>query len=248
MKIVEVKNLDKFYYSPAGFKIKILSNITFGVEEWETLTLLAPKGTGKSTLLKILANLDYLSGGKVKISTNFVYLPSLPSSFPWLTPFENVKFVNKKLKKKEIFNLLKVVGLEGYENHYPVSKSYGFRFRITLARSLALKPKLLIFDEPFNLMRSDIKMEIYDLLKNIKKNMGLTYLFTSSNINEALYLSDRIILLKKNPAEIIDEIECSEINIKEDKFILDSKANEIRLKIEKSLLKENNEEFLNISL
>ncbi len=247
-KIIELKNVSKYFQRKEGFRIKVISNFSLAIEEGEAFTILGQKGAGKSVLLKILSNIYPPSEGSVFVNSKFAYLPSAPSSFPWLTPFENIKFVAPDLADKEISNLLELLGLEGYEKHYPISNSYGFRLRITIARALALNPKIIIFDEPFNLLENDVKLEIFNLLKAIKRKKLLTYVFATSNVNEALYLSDRIVIIKGEPAEIIDEIDCSELEINEANFNNDSKINEFRFKIQKSLVENINEKFFNISL
>ncbi len=246
--LIVVKGVSKYFSLGEGYKIKVLSNISFSVKEGESVTILAQKSAGKSTLLKILADILSPSEGSISLDSNYVYLPSLPSSFPWLTPLENIKFAAPDLAEKEAKEVLARVGLEGYENHCPINKSYGMKLRISIARAIAKNPKLIIMDEPFNYLANDIKLEIFNLLKFIKGQSNLTYVFGSSNVNEALYLSDRILLMKSNPAEIIEEIDCSDIIINEDSFLYDSKVNELRLNIERSLLKNVKEKFLNISL
>ena len=202
---LEIKKLSKEFIDETGFKNKLFQNISFKIAKGSITTLLAPTGSGKTSFLKIVSGLDKPTTGEtVNENSNIVFIPSAPSSFPWMTVEENIQFVLKE--KSDVKKIIKLVGLEGYENHIPNNKSLGFRFRISLARALALNPSLIVLDEPFIQMDVQTKSEIYELVRNINNSEKQTILLGTTNITEAIYLSDKIILMKKSPGEILQEI------------------------------------------
>lgn len=219
--LVKISELTKEFKGRLGYSLQILENLSFEIKANEFLSILAPASAGKTTLLKTIAGLEDLTSGKIEYafetpnssSEDFLsFIPSLPSSYPWYNVKQNINSFLKysvkdsEEKEKQIKNLLDLVGLRGYEEHYPDNRSLGFRFRISLARALATKPKLLIIDEPFTNMEEKTKYEIYSLIREVRQKAGLSVLFSTSNIHEAFFLSDRIILLSARPAKIIDQI------------------------------------------
>lgn len=203
--VLKTNNLAKKYTDSVGYTISLFEDISVLIDAGQFVTFLAPKGTGKSSLLKILAGFDKPSSGNIESNNKNVLIPSKPSSFPWLSVKENVMF-NSQLSNEEIQNIIDMVGLHGYEDHYPHEKSLGFRFRMSLGRALANIPDLILIDEPFNNLNSATRKEIYDLLISIKKITSKTIIFGTTNITEAILLSDKIYIMKKNPGEIIDDI------------------------------------------
>ena len=150
-KYFEVNSLSKDYTDSSGFTVHLLEGISFEIEKGSITSLLAPTGAGKSSLLRILSGLDTQTTGTVKVNSEnkkIVYIPSAPSSFPWYSVKENLSLVSNDENK--INSVIKDVGLEGYENHFPDNNSLGFRFRISLARALAAGADIIILDEPFN--------------------------------------------------------------------------------------------------
>ncbi len=236
--IIKAENLSKDFFGPAGTRIKILKDIFFSIDsdngENKIYSIVAPFGAGKSTLLKILSGIEKHDSGSftINISDNKkmnrgVYIPSKPSSFPWFNVKENIEFAGKKFLKssEEIKELISLVGLNGYEDHSPDNRSLGFRFRIALARAMAVNPSIIFLDEPFNKMNQLTKKEIYELLLHLTHKISCSYLLASSNISEAILLSDKIFLMKKDPGEIFDSVE-------------------INFKSERNLSLIGNEEFL----
>ncbi|MBK7106615.1 MAG: ABC transporter ATP-binding protein [Ignavibacteriae bacterium] len=219
--ILKVENISKEYKDKVGYVIQLLENISFSVFKGEFVSVLAPKGSGKTSLLKIIARLENPSSGKIiEEKKNIVFIPSKPSSFPWLNVYDNISF-NSKMNEKEIAEIINLVGLHGYENHFPNAKSEGFRFRISLGRTLANNPDLIIIDEPFNNLNDKTREEIYLLLRKVFIEKKISILFGTTNITEALFLSDKIYLMKKNPGEIIEKLKV-ELSAKRNLEILES--------------------------
>ncbi len=203
---LKLDNISKDYIDSVGFNIHLLENISVSVGQNEFVTILAPKGSGKTSLLKIACKLENPTSGKVETGKiKIAFIPSKPSSFPWFNVEENISY-NSKLKRKEIFEIINLVGLNGYEDHFPHNQSEGFRFRISLGRAIANEPEIIVIDEPFNKLNDKTREEIYLLTREIFIHKKLTILFGTTNISEAIFLSDKIYLMKKNPAEIIKKI------------------------------------------
>lgn len=216
--LINVSNISKEFTGPYGYKTAAFKNISFNIADQDfgskLVSILAPKGTGKSVLLKIIAGLSEPTTGNVKInSTNktaAVYIPSEALSFPWFNVYDNIAYALKQNNLPADESLIKkltaLVGLNGYESAFPDNKSLGFRFRISLARALALKPELILLDEPFTHLDSETKEEIYDLLLKIIGSEKSKILLAASNITEAFMLSNKVFVMKGAPADSILEI------------------------------------------
>jgi NitT/TauT family transport system ATP-binding protein len=203
---LKINKISKRYTDKVGYNINLLKDISLSVNSNQFTTILAPVGSGKSSLLKILADLESPTDGEISTDyKNRVFIPSLPSSFPWLSVGENIRF-NSKFDEPRLSEIINLVGLAGYEDHYPHNKSEGFRFRISLGRALANDPDVIIIDEPFNNLNTSTRREIYTLLRAIYQLNSISFILGTTNITEAIYLSDKVYLMKKNPGEIIDEL------------------------------------------
>lgn len=221
--LLKLENISKDYVDSVGYNIHLLEDISLSVEQNEFATVLAPKGSGKTSLLKIASKIENPTLGKVESDKNIIsFIPSKPSSFPWLNVEENISF-NSKLKREEILEILNMVGLKGYEDHFPHKKSEGFRFRISLGRAIANKPDLIVIDEPFDKLNDKTREEIYLMLRNVFIQKKLTILFGTTNITEAIFLSDKIYLMKKNPGTIIEKLKV-ELDKKRELALMESES------------------------
>lgn len=199
---MKFENISKTIAYKNGLKVKLLDDISLEVKEGEITSVLASAGSGKSTLLKILCGLELADSGE-RIDANACLIPSQPSSFPWMNVTENILFANEKLDEQTQKKLVHSVGLEGYENHYPNNKSLGFRFRIAIARALAANPKLLLLDEPFAAMDQKTKLEMLQLIVDLNNESKTTILLATSNLSEALLVSQTILFLKKGSSSLL---------------------------------------------
>jgi ABC-type nitrate/sulfonate/bicarbonate transport system ATPase subunit len=245
--ILEVKNISKYFNKPDGAKQIILDNMNFTINEGNKITsILAPVGGGKSTLLKIISGLDNdyegeLLFNKTKINQKLPLIPEQPASLPWLDVNSNISIIdsihnnNEKLSKGKLQELINLTGLTDYEKHFPHNKSYGFRFRIALARTLAVSSPIILLDDPFKLMDLETKKEIFGLIKKIVALKNIKFLFASSNIEEVAILSDKIFLFNYVPCYLFGEI----MNEKNMKSVV-----KIKSEIHELLLKENADNFL----
>jgi sulfonate transport system ATP-binding protein len=214
----EARHITKYFSNPAGFKQLLIENISFSISEEDKITsILAPFGGGKSSLLKILSGLDTDYKGElllkgIKIINNIPLIPEKPSSLPWLDVIGNIKLINsirgknERLSEVEMLELIDLAGLTDYESHYPDNKSYGFRFRITLARAMAVSPQIILIDDSFKMMDIETKVEIFQMIKRIVLLKNIKFLLASSNISDVSILSDKIIFIEGYPCYSNGEI------------------------------------------
>lgn len=207
--LLKAHNISK-EFTDSGLKYKLLDDISFELQGKTFTGILAPRKSGKTLLLRLLAALETPSSGIIESAKPVVYIPSEPSSFPWLSVKGNIELAVKEVSStqaNDIRQIIEITGLSGYEDHFPHNKSLGFRFRISLARALAAKPAIILIDEPFNQMERLTRMEIYELLRKIFLETGTSFLIAASNISEAVFLSDRILILKPGSSGILSEIQ-----------------------------------------
>ncbi|KUG25122.1 abc transporter atp-binding protein [hydrocarbon metagenome] len=249
-KILEVNNLSKDYNDATGFNVHLLEDISLEVTENSITTILAPAGAGKTSLLKILSGIESLTSGQIKINSanqRVVYIPSKPSSFPWYSVKQNISLVNRDDEK--IKSIVEFVGLEGYEDHFPDNNSVGFRFRISLARALAVEPGIIILDEPFSKEIKPVTLQrLYELLLALKSKLGITFLLGTSNLSEAILLSDEIYIMQKEPGKIIDSVQISFDNERNVELMRSEKFIDYRNKIEELLKNQKEQSLSNITI
>ncbi len=248
--MISVKNLSKEFLDYTGYRIPVFNNISFNIDEGRVNSLIAPLGSGKSTLLKIVAGLLKYDDGEIINPNNhkIVFIPSKPSSFPWFSVKENIQLAAVDSSQKNVFSLIQKVGLEGYENHHPHNNSIGFRFRISLARALAADAKLILLDEPFNEIPSVYKNDIYKLIRKISQELKTTFLLATTNITEAVYLSDKIILMKKNSEGELKEIYLELSSQRDISFFFGKNYIEIKSEIEQYFKREQADQFFKVTL
>ena len=202
LKTINIEPLSKNYTDLSGYTIRLFENIYFEIEPGKITTLLAPKGTGKSTILKMIAGID--ENSKKSVGKR-ICIPTKPSSFPWLSVRENLAFNLKKVDDDNLEKTIKFVGLEGYEDHFPNNGSVGFRFRISLARAIFNNPELILIDESISTLPLKRKMEFYSLLRKVTTEKGIPIIYSTSLVSEAIRLSDKIILIDQLPSKIVSE-------------------------------------------
>ena len=211
-------NLNRFF-TMEGSTSEVLSGLNFDVAKGELVCLLGPSGCGKTTLLKIIAGFIAPSSGRVLVNGQTVVKPGADrcvvfqedALFPWLTAAENIAFgLKSRLTRKtlafEVDRYLEMVGLVPFRNYLPSQLSGGMKQRVALARVLILKPKLLLMDEPFGALDAQTREEMQELLLELWRELGHTILFVTHDINEAVFLADRILVMDKNPGRVRREV------------------------------------------
>ena len=211
--MLAVQNVSRtFSNGTAGFR-----NISFKTKQGEIIGVLGTSGCGKSTLLRVLSGLDPDYSGTVEISGDTIksvhekvgVIFQESRLMPWLTVLENISFglKNDKQKNEKAIEYVKLVGLQGFENHYPKDISGGMAQRVSIARALITNPEVLLLDEPFSALDAFTKMQLQDLLLTIWDTYKSTMILVTHDIDEALYLCDRIVILKGQPGEIYQTIQ-----------------------------------------
>ena len=191
----------------AGFE-----NVSFSIKEGETVGILGTSGCGKSTLLRVLSGLDDDYEGEIKIAgagrqpVGMIFQE--PRLMPWLSVEENILFGSKDVKdeKEEVLDYLELVGLTDFKAYYPKDLSGGMAQRTAIARALIGQPDVLLLDEPFSALDAFTKMQLQDLLLKIQKKRLSTMVIVTHDIDEALYLCDRIFILGGQPGTLQAEL------------------------------------------
>lgn len=196
--------------------LRILKKVRFGIDSGEIVSLVGPSGCGKSTLLRIIAGLDTSYQGEVRIRDKPPHLHSRdvglifqePRLLPWLTVAENVAFdVGRKGRNDPyVTRLLAEVGLSDFARAYPKQLSGGMAQRVAIARGLFTQPSLLLLDEPFSAVDAFTRRRLQDLLLSVSGHHGTTLLLVTHDVNEAVYLSDRVIVLADRPGRISGQV------------------------------------------
>ncbi|WP_300408947.1 ABC transporter ATP-binding protein [Lagierella sp.] len=213
---LEVKNISKAFKETDGIKL-VLNDISFEVEEGEIVTLLGPSGCGKTTMLSIIAGFKKQDKGSVLLNDQPVIEAGPDKAFmfqnyalyPWMTVEKNILFpmvqakMDKEKQRDRLEYLLRISRLEEYRNYYPQKISGGMKQRTALVRALAVKPEILLMDEPLGALDIEMRQSLQNELLEIFKNEKLTVIIVTHDVSEAIYLSDRVILMSTNYGEII---------------------------------------------
>ena len=198
----------------------VLSGVSFHAEEGEFVTFLGPSGCGKSTMLNILAGLWKADEGRVfvddkavnGVTDHFAYMPQSDLLLPWKTILENVTLYgalhhDRRHAEEEALKEFPRFGLEGYENAYPAELSGGMRQRAAFLRTALCSADIMLLDEPFGALDVITREDMQDWLLSLRSKLNRTTILVTHDVDEALYLSDRILILSHNPATIAREID-----------------------------------------
>ena len=208
---VKVRSLTKKFGD-----LLVLDNLNFEVDEGEFLCIVGPTGCGKTTFLNSLTRLYEPTAGDILVNgipvdpkkQNISYIFQEYSSFPWQTVEQNIRFglEIKKVPKEEadanVEEMLDIVGLTKFRNYYPSQLSISMLQRVAIARAFATKPELLLMDEPYGQLDIDLRFKLEDELIMLWKKTGTTVLFITHNIEEAVYLSQKIMVLTNKPTSV----------------------------------------------
>ena len=219
--IMETRNLVKEFPTSSGKNQIVLKDISFQVHQREFLSIIGPSGCGKSTLIRILAGLETATSGEILLDGKPVVAPGAERGmvfqkytlFPWLTVCRNVMFGLESIGKDRdtaeniALQWLDIIGLARYADYYPGQLSGGMQQRVAIARALAPQPRVLLMDEPFGALDAQTRTQMQNYLLEVWRNIDITIIFVTHDLDEAVYLSDRILALKANPGEINELIE-----------------------------------------
>ncbi len=212
---VEVKNLTKYFGD-----LHVINDVSFNIRKGEFLCVVGPTGCGKTTFLNLLTRIYSPTEGDLFIDGepadvkkhNLAFVFQEPSSMPWLTVEKNLRFgleikkYPEEVIKERVENIINLLGLEKFRNQYPHQLSVSTAQRIIIGRAFAMNPDLLLMDEPYGQM--DVKLRFYleDEVIRLWKELGATVIFVTHNIEEAVYLAERILILTNKPATIREEV------------------------------------------
>jgi NitT/TauT family transport system ATP-binding protein len=220
--ILQATGIDKRFLVQ-GRTTTVFDALDFAVEEGSFVSIVGPSGCGKSTLLKLMAGLESASGGEVLFKGKrvqqppsgviYVFQQYTKSIFPWRTVLENVAFglehqrdLDAASRQERCREYIRLVGLEGYESYFPSQLSGGMQQRVAIARALVCKPDVLMMDEPFSAVDALTRATLQQLLLNIWQSLPLTVVFVTHDVDEAVYLSSRVVSLSRAPARIADDL------------------------------------------
>lgn len=219
---VEIKNVSKVY-DPLGVNVIAVDNCSMEIKPGEFMAVVGPSGCGKTTLLNMIAGFETVSRGEICVDDVCVASPSmqltpgpdrvvvfqLGALFPWKTVLENVSFgpmmqgtMGRKEVNEKAKELLHIAGLEGFENEYPMMISSGMQRRVEIVRALINEPSILLLDEPFRALDAMTKSVMHKYLLDLFDVIGKTILFITHDLDEAIYLSDRVFVMTTRPGKL----------------------------------------------
>jgi NitT/TauT family transport system ATP-binding protein len=218
--LISLRGVSKSY-SVNGVPLEIFRDLQFDVQRRQFVSLIGPSGCGKSTLLKLICGLEIPDRGEVIFDDSpiahpprgmiYVFQQYSKSIFPWRTTLQNVEFgliargkggtAAARERCREYINL---VGLQGYEHYYPYQLSGGMQQRVAIARALICEPTVLLMDEPFSAVDAMTRAILQELLLGIWERLGLTILFVTHDVDEAVFLSNKVVSLARAPQGIQD--------------------------------------------
>lgn len=216
-EILQIKDVRKWFNSE-GKKLLVLDGISFDVRAGEFIGIVGPSGCGKTTLLRIIAGLEKQDEGEVLLRGKPIKGPGQDRAmvfqdyalFPWRNVIGNILFgleirnIPKEEALEKANRFIKLVGLEGFERSYPHELSGGMRQRVALARALVCEPEILLMDEPLSALDAQTRNVMQSELVRIWSETKKTIIYVTHNIEEAVYMADRVVVLSKRPAKLLD--------------------------------------------
>lgn len=215
---ISAKHVGMVYRDRKGEEVTALQDVSFDIEKGEFISLLGPSGCGKSTLLRIIADLLAPTSGEITIGgetpeqarkkLKYGMVFQSPVLYDWRTVRENVRLplqimhLSRAEQDSRISEMLELVGLTAFADHYPKQLSGGMQQRVGIARALAIQPDILLMDEPFSALDEFTKEKLQDDLLHIWRKTNKTIIFVTHSIAEAVYLSDRIFVLSPHPGRL----------------------------------------------
>ena len=209
-----VEHVSKHYTTVKGNDVQAVKDVSLSVRRGETVAIVGPSGGGKSTLLRLIAGVEQPGSGSIRRETaggQFVvgYVFQDSSLMRWRTVYDNIKLPLEVVKKRDFGNvdrLIGMVGMKGFERSYPIELSGGMQRRVSIARALVHEPSIVLMDEPFTGVDELTKEALQSELGNLIRTLHATALLVTHDIEEAVFLSDRIFVMSPRPGEIVEEV------------------------------------------
>ena len=220
MSSLVCKNVGKLWQAPQGLAVEAMRDVSLAVSSGEFVAILGPSGCGKSTLLELIAGLEPISRGEILIDGERVTGPNPKvvmvfqehSLFPWLTVEDNVAFGMKMKgmpvaeRRSRAHEVLRRVRLEPFARHYPHQLSGGMKQRVAIARALVGNPDFILMDEPFAALDFQTRVLMQQFLLEVWRDFASTILFVTHHIDEAVLLSDRVVVMSAGPGRVLEEV------------------------------------------
>lgn len=216
---LEISHIGKQFRRPDGETVAALSDVSISVKPGSFVSLIGPSGCGKSTLLRLISGLEFPSHGKIFLGGKEITGPGADRGFmfqehnlfPWLTIRENIAFGLKarnlyKSHQEKVDQMLELVGLKDFANSYPHQLSGGMCQRASLARALVAEPDVLLLDEPLGALDAFTRMNIQDEIARIWKEKHMTMIMVTHDVEEAVYLSDTVVVMTARPGRVVQSI------------------------------------------
>jgi NitT/TauT family transport system ATP-binding protein len=218
MAILTLRNVSKFFGDAdnGSEQVVAINDVSLDVSAGEFFSIIGPSGCGKSTLLRIIGGLLTASSGELTVGSDKVNGPhpwvgmvfQEESTFPWRTTLGNVEFglemrgVAQDQRRQKSREMIRLVGLSGFEERYPSELSGGMKQRVAIARALVLEPKILLMDEPFGALDEQTRIILGEELLRIRDQLKQTIMLVTHNINESVQLSDRVMIMTARPGRV----------------------------------------------
>ncbi|MFH1285734.1 MAG: ABC transporter ATP-binding protein [Candidatus Micrarchaeota archaeon] len=242
---IEVRGLGKKFKNDEQ-ELEVMRGVDFKIGKGEFVSIVGQSGGGKSTLLRILAGLEKPTDGEVLVKgkrsegvrEDIMLIFQSYAIFPWKTVRDNVEFglriqkADAKTIEKKTAPLIEWIGLKGFENYYPVHISGGMKQRVAIARALAVDPEVLLMDEPFSALDYLTGEKMHDEILRVWKKFGCTMVMVTHSIEEALKLTNRVIVLGGKPARVVDDIA---VNVAHPRSMHDAELRAIEARVRKAI-------------
>jgi ABC-type nitrate/sulfonate/bicarbonate transport system ATPase subunit len=205
---LEARVARKSFRSASGQNVPVIADLSFVLKEGETGALIGPSGCGKSTLMRILAGLDRDFEGSVHVPADgrLGMVFQEPRLLPWRSVEDNVRLAAPNVSEAEVVALFAALGLSEHRTHFPGELSVGLARRTALARAFAVRPTLLLLDEPFVSLDAPLARQLQRDLARLVESRGMITVLVTHDLDEAIALADRIFVLSVRPAHVVDEI------------------------------------------
>ena len=215
VNVVTMEGVGKRYPTAKGEDVVAVTDVSFEVRRGETLAIVGPSGCGKSTLLRLIAGVDSPTGGRIererpdgRFVVGYVFQES--SLMSWRTVYDNIKLPLEVVKDggsiANVDDLIRMIGMEGFENSYPIELSGGMQRRVSLARAFVHEPSIVLMDEPFTGVDELTKEALQHELGTMIRDLGATTMLVTHDIEEAVFLSHRILIMSPRPGTIVAEV------------------------------------------
>ena len=217
MAFIKIESLCLAYPGLNGNHVRVFDNFDITIEKGEFIAIVGPSGCGKTTILNLIGGLLPPDSGKItvgglspeeaRLQHYFSFAFQNPVLLPWRTVRENVRLAGDILKDEKavsrVDELIKLVGLSGFEDSLPAHLSGGMKARVALARAMSFEPEVLLLDEPFGALDEMTRLEMNNLLMNVLSTMSATCILVTHSVSEAIYLADRVFVFSQRPVKII---------------------------------------------